>query len=174
MAVKFDRAALRRYREAPVAFIEEVLIDPESGQPFVLLPAERQFLDHAFKVGPDGRLLYPEQIYSCPKKSGKTAFAAIVTITVTILFGGRFAEGISCANDFDQSVGRVFAAIRKIIECSPLLRSEARILADKITVAGVTLIAIPTNYASAAGANQTIATFDESWAYTSESPPAVR
>ena len=168
MTAKFDRAALKRWRQSPIQFIEEVLVDPESGQPFVLLPAERQFLEYAFKVGPDGRLLYPEQIYSCPKKSGKTAFAAIVTITVTILFGGRFAEGISCANDFDQSVGRVFQAIRRIIECSPLLRSEARMLADKITVAGVTLIAIPTNYASAAGANQTIATFDESWAYTSE------
>ena len=46
--MKFDRAALRRYREAPVAFIEEVLIDPESGRPFILLPAERDFLKHAF------------------------------------------------------------------------------------------------------------------------------
>ena len=50
-----------------------------------------------------------------------------------------------------------------------MLRSEAKILADTITVAGVTISAIPTNYASAAGGNQTVAVFDESWAYTSES-----
>jgi len=68
---------LSRYRADPVAFIEEVLINPETGRPFVLLDAERQFLKHAFATGADGRLLYPEQLYACPKKSGKTTFAAI-------------------------------------------------------------------------------------------------
>ena len=59
------------------AFIADVLIDPETGRPFVLLPSEKLFLKHAFKTGKDDRLLYPELVYSCPKKSGKTAFAAM-------------------------------------------------------------------------------------------------
>ena len=168
MAVKFDRAALKQYRQSPVDFIEECLIDPESGQPFVLLPAECAFLEYAFKTGPDGRLLYPELVYSCPKKSGKTAFAAIIAITMTILYGGRFPDAVLAANDLDQSVARVFQAIRRIIECSPLLRSEAKILADTITVAGARLVAIPCNYASAAGGNPVISVLDELWAYTSE------
>ena len=62
----------------------------------------------------------------------------------------------------------LLAAIKRIIECSPLLRAEAKITTDKITIAGATITAIPSNYASAAGSNHVIAVFDELWAYTSE------
>jgi len=99
-----------------------------------LLPAERQFL--AFRTGKDGRLLYPELVFSAPKKSGKTTLAAIMTITVVVLFGGRFGEAICCANDFEQSIGRVFEMVKRIIECSPLLYAGAKITADKIVLAG--------------------------------------
>jgi hypothetical protein len=141
---------LMRYRANPVLFIEEVLINPETGRPFVLLKAEKQFLRYAFKRGRNGRLLYPEQVYACPKKSGKTTFAAIYIITIVFLFGGPYAEAICAANDYDQSVGRVFAATKRIIECSPLLRGQAKITADKITIYGAVITAIPSNYASAA------------------------
>ena len=107
--------------------------NPETNAPFVLLDAEREFLKHAFATGADGRLLYPEQVYACPKKSGKTTFAAIFVIAMILLFGGRFAEAICAANDYEQSVGRVFAAIKKY-ECSPLLRAEPKITADKVTI----------------------------------------
>jgi phage terminase large subunit-like protein len=163
-----SRTTLARWRADPIRFIEEVLIDPETMRPFVLLDAERAFLKHAFATGPDGRLLYSEQIFSCPKKSGKTTFAAIFVITIVLLFGGAYPEAICAANDYDQSVGRVFAAIKRIIECSPLLRGEAKITADKITIAGAVISAIPSNYASAAGANPVVAVFDELWAYSLE------
>ena len=78
------------------------------------------------------------------------------------------AEAICAANDYEQSVGRVFAAIRRIIECSPQLRDEAKITTDKITIADAVIIAIPSNYASAAGSNHVVAVFDELWAYVSE------
>jgi Terminase large subunit, ATPase domain len=117
-------------------------------------------------AGPDGRLLYSELVYACPKKSGKTTFAAIFVITIILLFGGSYAEAICAANDYEQSVGRVFAAIKRIIECSPLLRGEAKITADKIMIAGATITAIPSNYASAAGANPVVTVFDELWAYS--------
>ena len=116
------RALARRSNQ----IIEQVLINPETNAPFVLLDAEREFLKHAFATGADGRLLYPEQVYACPKKSGKTMFAAIYVIPMVLLFGGRFAEAICAANDYEQSVGRVFAAIRRIIECSPLCVSRPR------------------------------------------------
>jgi hypothetical protein len=76
---------------------------------------------------------------------------------MVLLFGGRFAEAICAANDYEQSVGRVFAAIRRIIEGSPLLRVEAKITADKVTIRGAVVTAIPSNYASAAGSNHVIA-----------------
>jgi phage terminase large subunit-like protein len=157
-----------RWRADPISFIEEVLIDPETKMPFVLLEAERLFLRHAFTTDADGRLLYPEQIFSCPKKSGKTTFAGIYVITMVLLFGGSYPEAICAANDQEQSAGRVFAAIRRITECSPLLFTEAKINSVKITIAGATITAIPSNYATAAGSNPVVAVFDELWAYSSE------
>jgi phage terminase large subunit-like protein len=162
------KTMLARWRANPIGFIQQVLINPETNRPFVLLDAEHVFLTYAFRTGAEGRLLYPEQIFACPKKSGKTTFAAIYVITLVLLYGGVHPEAICVANDYDQSVGRVFAAIRRIVECSPQLRDEAKITADKITIFGAVIIAIPANYASAAGSNHVIAVFDELWAYVSE------
>ncbi len=165
---RIEPRSLQRWRANPTAFVEEVLIDPETNRPFVLLPAEREFLKHVFRTGADGRLLYPELVYSCPKKSGKTTFAAHIVITMIVLYGGKFGEAVLCANDFEQSVGRVFQMVRRIIECSPLLCADAKITADKITIANSSILAIASHYASAAGADPVISVFDESWAYTSE------
>ena len=161
---------LARWRSNPISFIETVLYDPETKKPFKLLPAERAFLEHAFKRDDNGRLLYPEQIYSCPKKSGKTTFAGIHALTTLLLFGGSYPEATICANDQEQSVGRVFTMIRRIIESSPLLKREAKITQDRITFPAfdVTITAIPSNFATAAGGNQNISVFDELWAFTSE------
>jgi hypothetical protein len=73
MTVALERTALVRWRADPIVFIEEVLHDPETRKPFVLLPAERAFLLHAFQLNDRGRLLCPEQVYPCPKKSGETS-----------------------------------------------------------------------------------------------------
>ncbi len=98
---------------AAADFIEATLIDPETGAPFVLTDAERTFLTHAFDLTDDGRLRYPELVFSGPKKSGKTAFAAMCLIYVTRVLGGRFAEAYCCANDEEQSQGRVFRTAPK-------------------------------------------------------------
>lgn len=63
--------SLQRWRANPILFVKEVHIDPETDKPFVLLPAEREFLKHAFRTGDDGRLLYPELIYACPKSQAR-------------------------------------------------------------------------------------------------------
>ena len=161
---------LERWRSDPISFVEQCLCDPETKCAFVLLPAERAFLEHAFKLDADGRLLYPEQIYSCPKKSGKTTFGAICTLVMLLLFGGAYPEATCCANDQEQAQGRVFTMIRRIIECSPLLCDLAKITESKITFPelNATITAIPSNFAGAAGGNQNIVVFDEAWAYVSE------
>jgi phage terminase large subunit-like protein len=165
-----SHSTLERWRRDPAAFVAEVIINPETGAPFELLDAERRFLEHAFKTDADGRLLYPEQIYSGPKKTGKTTFAAITTIVAVLVYGGRHAEGYCLANDEEQAVGRVFAAIRRIVAASPDLRREANVMASKIEfrATGATITAIASDYTGAAGANPTISTFDELWGYTSE------
>src|SRR5271169_2481089 len=105
---KFDAATIARWRADPCAFIEEVLVNPETGRTFELLPAERVFIEWALEFDNDGRLVHVEWVYSAPKKTGKTTFAGIVVITVIVIHGGPFAEGYCLANDFDQAQGRVF------------------------------------------------------------------
>jgi phage terminase large subunit-like protein len=161
---------LAEYRSDPIAFIERELVDPETRKPFVLLDAEREFLKYAFEFDDDGRLRYPEMVFGAPKKSGKTGFAALFTLTLVLLYGGAYAEGACAANDFEQAQARVFQAIKRIVECSPMLRSEARITSDRVVfpASGATIAAIASDYAGAAGGNQCISTFDELWGFASE------
>jgi phage terminase large subunit-like protein len=165
-----DHGALKRWRADPAMFIETVLVNPETGRPFVLLPAERVFLRHAFTTGADGRLAYSEWVYAAPKKSGKTGFAALLMTTAVLLFGGRYGEAFTLANDLEQSTSRVFTAAARIIEASPLLRSEARVLSDKIifNATGSSIVPLASDAASAAGGHPVISVFDELWGYTSE------
>ena len=168
--MRIDAATIAHWRADPVAFIERVLCDPESGEPFVLSDAERQFLVRAFALKEDGRLAYPELVFGAIKKSGKTTLAAVVMLTMVLLYGGRFAEGYCVANDLEQAQSRVFAMVRRIVEASPLLKREARLTADRVTFPALdaTITAIASDAASAAGGNPTISCFDELWGYTSE------
>ena len=118
MAEALDQAAIERWRGDPCSFVEEVLRDPETGRPFRLLPCERTFLRYAYQTNDAGRLVFPEQTYGAPKKTGKTAFAAMHTLTTVLVYGGRGAEGYCIANDYEQAQGRVFAAIKRICEAS--------------------------------------------------------
>ena len=169
--VALDGTTLQRWRASPISFVEEVLHDPETGKPFVLLPAEVAFMQHAFALDDDGRLKYPEQCYGAPKKSGKTSLAAMIVLVMVLLRNdARFGEGLLAANDFDQAASRVFMVIRRIVAVSPLLKGEARITADKIVFPAfdATITAIASDAASAAGGNPVISCFDELWGYTSE------
>ena len=58
--VALDGTTLLRWRSDPLSFVEQVLYDPETGKPFVLLEAERAFMRHAFALDANGRLLFPE------------------------------------------------------------------------------------------------------------------
>lgn len=125
---------LERWQREPISFLEEVLHNPETGKPFELFDAERQFLKHAWETREDGRLRYPEQCFGAIKKTGKTGLAGCHVLTTTLVYGGPYAEGYCVANDFEQAQGRVFEAIRKICECSPLLQRECEITASRIRV----------------------------------------
>ena len=168
---EIDDGIIDRWRSDPIAFIEHVLYDPETKKPFMLLPAERDFLAYAYKLDDSGRLLYPTQCFGAPKKSGKSGFAAIHVLTTILLFGGAYGEAYALANDQEQAQGRVFQAIRRIVECSPLLKREARITQDRIVfpaISNATIIAVASDAASAAGANPVISSFDELWGFVSE------
>ena len=56
----------------------------------------------------------------------------MMTLTTVLLLGGKFAEGYCCANDLEQSIGRVFKAVARIVGFSPLLR-DAEVMRDRVT-----------------------------------------
>jgi len=169
MADKIGAAAKAQWLRDPCAFIRKVLINPETGKSFELYPAQERFLREALTLTPDGTLPYSELLYSTPKKGGETATTAMAMLYVIIVLAGPYGEGYCCANDFEQAQGRVFAAITRIIEKSPLLKGSAKITGDKILFpsTGSTITAIASHYASAAGSNPSFITFDELWAYSS-------
>jgi hypothetical protein len=161
---------VRKWRRDPVAFVREALIDPETDRPFDLYPAEEMFIKEALTVTEDGRLPYPELVFSGPKKTGKTALAGIFKIYIVVVLGGKFAEGYCCANDQDQSQGRVFQAVVRILEASPIFAGSYKLSGNTITFlsTGATIQALASDYAGNAGANPNITSFDELWAFTSE------
>ena len=140
------------------------------GQEVELYPISRKFLNESLTLTAQGTLPFSEIVFSCPKKSGKSATTAMAMIYVIVVLGGPFAEGYACANDYEQAKGRVYLQICRIIEASPLLRGSANITQNKITFtsSGSTISAIASDAAGAAGSNPTFITFDELWGYTSE------
>jgi hypothetical protein len=170
MTEALDHSALQRWQREPVTFIEQVLRDPETGRPFVLMDWQREFFAHAYQTNSDGRLRYPEQLAACPKKTGKTTFAGLHLLTTTLIYGGRFAEGFCVANDLEQAQGRVYQAVRRIVEASPHLKREAEITATRCAFpqTGACIAPVGGGAADQAGANPTISSFDELWGYVSE------
>ncbi len=163
-------AAVSRWRHNICSFIQEALVDPETGEYFKLYPEQREFLQRAFALTPDGRMPYSELCFSCGKKSGKTALAAFVVIFTAVHLSPLRGEIHLLANDLEQSTSRVFKAVATILAASPLLRRSTSITATKITFrsTGTTITAVPVDYKGFAGANPVLNVFDESAYYTSE------
>src|SRR5712692_1193743 len=160
---------LADFADKPVAFMR-ALVDTDTGEAFDPYPEEIAFLEAALVRTKHGRLPYPELLYSAPKKSGKTTLAAVILLYVVLVVGGKNAEGLVLANDYDQAQGRVFTAAVKIIRATPWLKPAATITRDRILfrLLGATIDALASDAAGAAGANPVISVFDELWGYTSE------
>jgi hypothetical protein len=163
-----NQKTIDRWHGNSVAFVRECLRDPETGEQFVLYPEEETFLREALTLH-GSRLLYPELVFSAPKKSGKTMLAAMATLYVIVVLGGKYAEGYCLANDYEQSSSRVFAAIVKLIQACEL-KHDAKITESRIEFpsTGSFIQALANDYAGAAGSNPTISVFDENWAYVHE------
>ncbi|MGE5443328.1 MAG: terminase TerL endonuclease subunit [Ignavibacteriales bacterium] len=165
---KSNPTGISNFPGALVSFAEELII-LEDGSPIRFEDHQKRILSAAFTPDEVGRLPYKTVIYSAPKKSGKTAINAIVTLW----FGYTIDppnEILIAANDLEQSQGRVFRAARRIIEFNPILLSYTeKITANEILLKNrTTITALANDYAGAAGANQGLSSFDELWGYVSE------
>ena len=140
----------------------------EDGQPLHLEPHQRKILAEAFRTDQDERFVYKTVVYSAPKKSGKTAINALVSVWWGFCVQPP-DEIIIAANDLDQSVSRVFESCKGFIKRSPILREKADVQKLLIQLDNDTVLkAIPSDYAGEAGANQGLVSFDELWGFMSE------
>jgi phage terminase large subunit-like protein len=166
---QFQRA-VARWRNDPLRFLRECVIDPDTRSPFQLYAEQADFLRRACTLRPDGRVRYSEVGYCAPKKSGKTTTAALVVLYTAFVLAPLNGEIYLLANDQEQAVSRVFKIICQILEASPLLRGSVAITQNKITIrsTGTTIMALPNDYRGFAGSNPTLNAYDESAYYTSE------
>ena len=154
---------------SPITFIDKLVRKNELGQPFTLMDHQREILRLAFTFDENGRLPWDTVIYSCVKKSGKT------TLNGALALWWAFTqeapnEILILANDLEQTLARVFKTMEGIIQHNPELQAEAEVQTKTIYLDnGTTVTAISGDYQGAAGSNHGWISFDELWAYTSES-----
>jgi phage terminase large subunit-like protein len=154
----------------PIAFIEQVLINPETNRPFVLYAEQKTFLREAFELDAEGLMRYTELCFSAGKKSGKTGLAAMIVIYVAVVLAGQGGEINCLANDLEQSQSRVFKAVGNIIQASPLLRDSVDITANRIVFrsTGTVISALASEYQGFSGGNPTLNVYDELAYFSSE------
>ena len=154
---------------SPTHFIDKLIKKSEIGKPFTIMAHQREILKLAFDFDENGRLPWDTIIYSCPKKSGKTTLNGALTLAWAFTQEPP-NEMIVLANDMEQALARTFKTKEGIIQYNPELRREAEVQSKTIYLAnGTTITAISGDYAGAAGSNHGFVSYDELWAYTSES-----
>lgn len=157
------------YLRDPVAFLDDLVQRNELGQPFRLLPHQREVLRLAFAFDADGRLPWDTILYACPKKSGKTTINAALTLWWAFTQEAP-NEILVTANDLEQAQGRVFKGMVGLVQHNAGLTRSADVQTSKVALSnGTTIAAIASDYAGAAGSNHGLHSADELWAYASES-----
>ena len=161
-----------------IAWAERHFYIPETKEPIVLEPHQRATLRAMFAPlnGEGGRRVCPWStvIYSAPKKSGKTAVAALVTRWLAeehMGSGQLFCTG----NDADQAKERAFRMVKLSIELTPgylrgnpgLLKERWQVQEKKMTClqSGAEIKAIAVDYRGEAGANPGLTVWTELWGY---------
>lgn len=137
----------------------------ERGKPIVLAEHQRRILRHVFTRDSAGRFPYQTVLWSEVKKSGKTELAALVSYWLA-KEEGPYSEVYMLANDFEQSKARGFQAMTRAVQRF----KRVKVQADRVLLPnGSSIQALASEYAGAAGANPVCSTWDELWAYVSES-----
>ena len=99
--------------------------NPQIGR-LELVDHQRRVLNEMFREQADGRLKYSTYIYSCPKKSGKTAIGSALTQAFALHYGG---EMYSIANDAEGAKNRMF---ERVVQSLRLMREHDPKTFDKI------------------------------------------
>nr|HML49222.1 terminase large subunit [Clostridia bacterium] len=105
-----------------------------AGQPFVLLPWQRDVLLPFYgTLRPDGLRQYQYLYLEIPKKNGKSEVAAALGLYHTFADGEYGGEVYVCAAD-RENAGIVFGASLGMLESCPALKKRARIVPSQRTI----------------------------------------
>ncbi len=120
----------------------------------------------AFKVG-GLEFVFRTLLLSFPKKSGKTALAAAITLWYAWSRGDN-NEIYVIANDALQAKERVFGDVVYAVNHMPWLKAKVRL--DRVILTGnnTQIIVLGMHNTSAAGSRHGLTVWDELWGYTSE------
>ncbi len=151
------------------AWAEGYWILPETGRPIVLRPWQRKVLAAMFPAdGSPSR--WETFLIANVKKSGKTTLDAIATTYAATTFPAP--ETAFCvANDEGQAQERVFELIAAALRAMGLERSGAIAISKgeiRFAETGTRIVAIPADFAGAAGAVFGISSWTETWAFRHE------
>lgn len=115
-------------------------------------------------------------VYSCPKKSGKTALGAAVGRWIVETWGD-YGEVFALANSLDQAKGRTYAAILESLELDPAYDSRKREIPGRWRITDnqahflpnhSVVSAIANSHKGAAGSNPSASIYSELWGYQQE------
>lgn len=148
---------------------------PDTGRQIVLEPHQKAVLRYCLKRTDDGLGHLPFQtiMYSCPKKSGKTAIAGMVARWAAETWQ-RFGEVLCIGNDAEQAMERAFKAAQESIALTPGYLEQRKAIPGYWTTAtrlmrclsnGSRMKAIATDYTGEAGANPILTVFTELWGF---------
>ena len=130
-------------------------------------PHHRRIFEHCLTVDEKtGKFPYETILYSCPKKSGKTAWGA----AIGAWFADQSYSGTEIyvlANDMEQAEGRMMRAIK--YDAYEKGWSDDVVHKYDVTYPNTTFLQVlSSHYASAAGGQQALTLFDELWGYQTE------
>ncbi|NOR88998.1 MAG: hypothetical protein GQ524_01975 [Anaerolineales bacterium] len=120
----------------------------------------------AFKEG-GFEFVFRTLLLSFPKKSGKTALAAAITVWYAWSRGNN-NEIYVIANDLEQAKERVFGDVVYACNHMPWLRAKVRMDRVLLEGNGTWIITLGMHNTSAAGSRHGLTVWDELWGYTSE------
>lgn len=140
--------------------------------PLHLFPIQRRILGHALTFTEEGLLPYETVLYSCVKKSGKTAIAAAVGAWYAEE-GPAGSEIYVIANDLEQAASRVFRDLafhfKKRNEHHKGKGNFCKITEYRIDFPNGTFIQVLSqSYRSVAGSRHALTLWDELWGVVSE------
>lgn len=164
------------------------VLDADAGRhaPFIVFPWMARIL---IDLLPPGQLPYNLCLYSTIKKSGKTAINAAVAANLMFNHAPGGADLYTFANSKEQSVGRIFKAVKYAVDHNPRLKRACHngrgVLETIIRRSnGTTLMAMAAMHANIAGASPYYSGWSELWGYEHEKelrawaemtpPPTIR